>query len=289
MSLKTIIVYACFFAMVIFNSVNFSQAEEPVMVNRDIKEIDLNLKENEAAFSFLELASGESTLIQSEGKTVLINTGAEEARNELKMHMDIFQINVIDYLFITNFSDFHTGNVQWLVENIGVKNIVVAAGIEQQIKELLRGNDVNILSAKEGSNFVPTTNLKCKILFSENNEGRLALSISYGKINMLYMGISDEEVEKTLTEKYDLKAQILKVGYFGSSKGTSQSFLESVDPQIAVVFDKREKQPSADVMERLQAGWVDIFQPNKQGIVLIKCTKDNYDVTIIPTREEENL
>jgi competence protein ComEC len=290
-SLKAIVLYGFFFAMVFLNTV--PEKQDTQMVIRNIKEIDLNLQDDEAAFSFLELSSGESTLIQnSTGSTILLNTGAEEARHELKMHIEIFKIDTIDHLFITNFSEFHIGNLKWLIDEVDVKNIIVAAGMEQQVKKLLGDSSVKITPVQPGNKIVPFHDSVFHILYTGNNEnnGALALSILYGKTTFLYMGISDESVEKWLVEKYDLNAtQILKVGYFGSEEGTTQLFLEKVDPQVAIIFDKRDKMPSQDVMERLQSWWVDIFQPNNQGITLIKCTLDNYEVTIIPTREEKNI
>jgi competence protein ComEC len=292
-SLKSLIGYAIFFAIIIFNSGPFTEDEDFVMANRNIEEIDLNLRDNEAVFSFLELSSGESTLIQnSAGKTVLLNTGAKESRDEIQMHMDIFKIKSIDYLILTNLSEYHTGNVSWLVDEIGVKKIVVASGMESRVKELLGNKNSEIITVSEGSKITPFENLTFQFLYSGTNvnDGALALSMLYGKINILYMGISDASIEKMLAKKYDLKnTQILKVGYFGSEEGTSQQFLESVDPQVAIIFTKRNKLPSQEVMERLEGYWIDVFQPNNQGIVLIKCTKEYYDVTIIPTREEKPI
>jgi competence protein ComEC len=258
---------------------------------RDIKEIELNLSEDEAAFSFLELTSGEASLIQdAKGNTILLNTGGEGAREHLKGQLEIFNINSIDYLFITNFSEFHTGNLEWLFGEVKIKKLLVAEQMVMTMKDNVTiPNEVKIVPVRTGSVYHPFNNLEINVLYSDmkDEEGSLALSISYGKTKIIYMGVSDKRIEEVLLMNSKIKAQILKVGFFGSEKGTSQQFLDTVDPQIAILFNKNGEMPSQDVMERLQEAWIDIFQPNKQGIILVKCTTENYEVVIVPTKAEQ--
>ncbi|MCA1320712.1 hypothetical protein LC085_12395 [Bacillus tianshenii] len=69
----------------------------------DVEKIDLQLDEEEIAFTFLDLPNGECTIIQtSEGENILINTGSPESEDELLHYLKIYGIDEISDLIITS-------------------------------------------------------------------------------------------------------------------------------------------------------------------------------------------
>ena len=75
---------------------------------------------------------------------------------------------------------------------------------------------------------------------------------------MLLTGDIEEIAEKQILEEYKnsniLKSTILKVAHHGSKSSSTQSFLEKVQPKIALIGvgkDNTFGHPSEDVIERL--------------------------------------
>ncbi|WP_218970569.1 ComEC/Rec2 family competence protein [Alkalihalobacterium alkalinitrilicum] len=245
-------------------------------------EVEFSLDKDEIAFTYFNLPSGEATLIQSgQGGTVLINTGAPSSQIELARKLHMYHVEEIDSLIVTNYKEEYSGNIEWLADHYQISTIIVPANVKENIKEsLVRGTE-KLKGWGEGEKHEILSNLEAEVLFaggSEEIDEGLVLLFSYGDHRTLYMGIANSEVEELLMSKYELKSTILKVGDFGSAYGTSQQFLEKVDPQVAILFSLEGKRPSEYVLERLQETWIDVYQTNKIGTVSIKCTPENYEI-----------
>ncbi|WP_209122626.1 ComEC/Rec2 family competence protein [Alkalihalobacillus sp. BA299] len=262
-----------------------------VVNTTDQLEVEFSLEKDEIAFTYFDLPSGEATLIQSgQGGTVLINTGHPSSQVELAKKLHMYHVDDIDSLIITNHSEEYSGNIQWLADHYQISSIIVPQAVKGALEDnLIRGKE-KLTGWKEGEIHEILPGLKTEVLFtggSNDYEAGLVLLFSYGEHRTLYMGIANAEVEELLTSKYDLKSTILKVGDFGSSYGTSQQFLEKVDPQVAILFTLKGKRPSEYVLERLQETWIDVYQTNKMGAVSIKCTPENYEIWTVRASKQD--
>ncbi|WNF38064.1 MBL fold metallo-hydrolase [Bacillaceae bacterium IKA-2] len=270
----------------------FSMLATHVLADKEILEVDLNLEEQDLAYTFFELSNGESTLIQSgKGQTILIDTGSLESQEELEERLEMFHVDLIDTVIITNPTDEYTGNLQWIINNFQVKTIIVSEVIKEQLISFHHLNDKEVIGWKKGDKTELIPFLKTEVFYVEernlDDKGALVTLFSYGKQKLLFMGIADAQVEKELVESYPLKSTILKVADFGSEKGTTQRFLEEVDPQVAILFKKIGTPVSELVIERLQETWIDIYQTNRLGTVSIKCHNDDYEILTVRSQEEE--
>lgn len=269
----------------------------PLMVNKafaekEILEIDLNLEEQDLAYTFFDLSHGESTLIQSgKGQTILIDTGSLKSQAELEERLNMFDVDLIDTVIITNQTEEYTGNLQWLINNYRVKTIIVPEIIRAQLITVHQLSDKEVVGWKKGDKTELIPFLKTEVIYVEErnteDKGALVILFSYGKQTLLFMGIANKQVEEQLVDSYRLKSTILKVADFGSEKGTTQRFLNEVDPQVAILFKKNGTAASKLVLERLQETWIDIYQTNRLGTVSIKCHNDDYEILIVRIQAEE--
>ena len=253
--------------------------------------IDLNLSENEVAYTYFDLTSGEATLIQS-GKdgNVLIGTGEKSSEQELAKRLKMFHVDTIDSLVIINNQPEYIGNLEWILNHFTVRNIFVPSEIEKEItKRFMLENGV-VVGWSNGDKQEILPGLFTEVLYAGEHgafETGFVLSFMYGDQRTLYMGVADEEMERNLIEDFYLKSAILKVAEFGSPLGTSKAFLEEVDPQVAILFQKEGSLPSETVLERLQETWIDIYQTNKNGTVTIKFTESDYEILTVHLDEQQ--
>jgi competence protein ComEC len=256
-------------------------------VESNIEQINVALEPGELSISFLELPSGESTLIQDyNGKKVLINTGGAQSKSHFSQQLDIFNVSEIDQLILTDIGNDHTGNLEWLLQEFSVKNVLIAESVKDTVMKQFSISSDSLTVVAEHTQLKVLPDLSMDVLYVEKrpemNQGGLALSFQFGDNKLMYMGVSSVEAEEHIIENHSVKSHILKVGRFGNESGTTQRFLEKIDPQIAVLFNKNGSMPSQEVMERLQEGWIDIYQPYRQGIVLLRCNKTSYEVINVP-------
>lgn len=256
----------------------------------DIKSIDLQLGDGEVAITFLNLPDGEATLIQNEDNSILINTGGRESKSELKKLLGIYNVKNLHTIFLTNDGQSYIGNLSWLVDKYHVKNIISSETIQTK---LCQSTDENASYCflmekldKKKDEILP--GLKVKLL-SEAVDGRLNLLLSFGQHHVVYLGYDDEKKEEQLSEQELPQATILKVSNFGEEPSINSNFLTKIDPQMAVIFHRKNHSPSENVLSKLQMEWMDLYQTSQIGCVTVKMSAKSYDVfTFLPKENKPN-
>ncbi|MFD1738518.1 ComEC/Rec2 family competence protein [Bacillus salitolerans] len=244
-----------------------------------IEKINLKLLDEELAITFFNLSEGEATLIQNNnGEAVLVNTGNQFSQNELIKFLKLYGVSTINKIIITKMAPDYAGNVDFLCKLFGVKNIIVPhTETNQNISYPARLN-----YWEEGRIDELFPGVTTKVLQVIDSENAMNVSMKYGKHRFLFMSVASKSLEDELIKKTELKdVNILKVAEFASNNGTSQKLLEAVDPQVAIIFNKTNLYPSADVLERLQGTWIDIYYTRQFGNITIKSNKERYEVITI--------
>jgi beta-lactamase superfamily II metal-dependent hydrolase len=243
----------------------------------DVENIDLQLDEEEIAFTFLDLPNGESTIIQnSEGENILINTGAPESEDELRHYLKIYGVDEISGLIITSPDSEYTGNLKYLLDNIAIDKVI----LPRSMSDAKLGIETDWWGKGTKSELVQDLNVQ--VLnedYSKKKHLGMDLLFEYNETYLLYMTSADKEVENRLLQQHNLSVvNIIKVGDFGNDTGTSKKFLNACDPQAAVVFHKETTQGKSLVLERLQETWLDLYLTSQKGNVTIKMKEGDYHV-----------
>ncbi|MGM7701650.1 ComEC/Rec2 family competence protein [Pseudalkalibacillus sp. Hm43] len=293
---KPLILFSLFLLMLVLSIIPVK--DEPVlfMMNETkgnaIKELNLNLDSKDVAISFLELKSGESTLLQdSTGKSGLINTGSGQSKSQFKQQMKIFKVQQIDTLVLTNIGKQFTGNLDWLLEQKKVKTIVIAEDIREELAANHDLTDVEIKSLKKGDRFTMLDKIQLEVAYIESrpeyNVGGLALVMNYGEHRFLYMGVSNKDADMAIVKNGPLDISLLKVGGFGHYFGTNKALLKHTNPQVAIIFKREGYTASDEVLNRLDDQWVEVLKPSEEGIVMVKCNEHTYEITQVPLTTPE--
>ena len=189
----------------------------------------------------------------------------------------MYGISKIKSIIITKVDQEYTSNFKWLTDHF--KETTIITGYHSQpllegekIQTWKTGDQIKILPGLELNIIQESTN-------KDSSSSGMDLLFSFGEHKLLYMTSSNKMIEKSILNEYDLSSvNILKIGDFASSTGTSQRFLEHVDPQVAVIFQKKGALPSQDVIERLQETWIDIYLTKQFGNISLKCTNKDYEI-----------
>lgn len=239
---------------------------------------------------FIDVGQGDSILIQVNSKNLLIDSGPSTSKDKLLKYINSLKISKFDYIIATHPHEDHIGNMSYIIDNFEVLNFYApkissnTKAFETMIESLVMKDlkikvlKPNIKSIDLGENtkvdvFSPISNE-----YENLNNFSSIIKISYGTTSFLFTGDSEELSEKeVLTQGYDLKSDVLKVGHHGSSSSTSKRFLDAVDPYIAVISvgkDNSYGHPSQEVLSRLKD--LTIYQTDLDGNILIK--SDGYSL-----------
>lgn len=204
---------------------------------------------------FIDVGQGDSTLIITPtNKKILIDSGGAETGNFDVGKSTLFPylldrgITSLDYICISHFDSDHCDGFKYLLENMKIKNIILAKQYDstsnfEEIMELVAKKRVNIIKVEGGDILQIDKFLKFKIfspptnLTDDINDNSIVMKLEYKNFSCLFTGDISQEIEETLIKEYgaDLKSTVLKVAHHGSKTSSATEFIDTVKPKIALI------------------------------------------------------
>ena len=248
----------------------------------------------ELKINFIDVGQGDSCLITTpQNKKVIVDSGGSESydvgKNVLLPYLLDKRITKIDYIMISHFDTDHCKGFEYVLENIKVKNVIISKQCEtsenfKQIMKIIRKKRINLIIVQKGSKIKIDNFTTVDILSpqSENiadnmNDNSIVAKFEAYNFSILFTGDASEKIEKELIkEKINLKSDILKVSHHGSKTGTSEEFLKSVKPKIALIGvgeNNKFGHPTKDVIKRLTENKIKIYRTDTDGEIRIKIKK----------------
>ncbi len=239
----------------------------------------------ELKINFIDVGQGDCTLLRNKGTTLMIDTGGNANSDydggEKILHRYLLYNNItkLDYMMLSHFDADHCQNGIFLLKNMKIKNLIIAKQPEtsqlyEEITGIAKAKNINIIYVQKGD-ALNIKNLKLQIMhpsdnfITENplNNNAIVCKITYYNFKLLFTGDIEKPAEEALINE-DLKADLLKVGHHGSKTSTTQSFLDKVNPKIALIGvgeNNKFGHPNKDVIERLQSKNIKIFRTDQNG------------------------
>ena len=206
----------------------------------------LNL-ENNMVTHFIDVGQGDCILIQVNSKNLLIDSGTSDSKEKLVRYLKNNNITKLDYIVATHPHDDHIGGMSSIIKTFQVdkfyapKITATSQAFEDMIIALKRKNlKINIAKPNVLLDLGPNTS--CVMLspnktnYKDINNYSCAIKVSYKNSTYLFTGDIEKLAEEELLDNhYNLKAQVLKVAHHGSNSSSSEEFLNSVSPEIAII------------------------------------------------------
>lgn len=156
-------------------------------------------------------------------------------------------------------------------------SLCLSAGVQATAGEGEWSRGVGCITAGEGLGvgvLAPDTDLQNKKIDNLNNSS-IVLLLTFGETSMLLTGDAAFEEEPEILSNFAEPIDVLKIAHHGSVTSTSQSFLDIVKPQYAVLSvgaDNDYGHPAVATLERLLIRGIKIFRTDLDGDILITST-----------------
>ena len=231
--------------------------------------------------SFFDVGQGDSALIQADGKSMLIDAGPDESADRLLSYLSDSGIKQIDILVGTHPHEDHIGGIDDVLGKYSVGSIWMpkAAAETQTFEDLLlaiQDKGLKITAPAPGATYT-LGNGKITVLapnsqtYDDLNNYSIVFRLDYGNNSFLFTGDAEELAEnEILQSKHLIDADVLKVGHHGSNTATSQSFLDAITPNWAVIScgkDNTYGHPHAETLVRLQTAGATILRTDLDGTI----------------------
>lgn len=188
------------------------------------------------------------------------------------------------------------------MKNIKIKNIIIGKQYEssenyQEFLKIVNDKKINVYVVQKGKRINIEKGLYIDILWPNEkdmivdnwiNNNSLVFKLVYKDFSIMFTGDIEEEAEKAILEQYSnninkLQANILKIAHHGSKTSTTDDFLKTVSPKIALIgVGKNNKfgHPNEQVIERLKANKVKIYRTDEDGETNIVVNRNGEIVNI---------
>jgi len=115
---------------------------------------------------------------------------------------------------------------------------------------------------------------------SDLNETVLVELLQSQNAQILFTGDADTKIEDYLLQRYNLNIDVLKVAHHGSKFASSEEFLKSILPKVAVIEVGKNSygHPTPEALSRLALVGAQIFRTDKDG--MIKLIIENSKINI---------
>ena len=263
-----------------------------------------NLTNNNLKVDFLDVGQGDAIFIETpQLHQILIDGGPGLAVLEKLQKFMPFYDRTIDVIILTHPDKDHIEGLLEVLKRYKIDYILWTGikrntfGYQEWIKILDRAEKINktkiitdILNKqiKVGNVFItllyPLEDLTGNNIKNTSNDTSIVSKLIFGKNTFLFTGDISSKAEKELVSKgINLKSDVLKVAHHGSKYSSSNEFLASVKPNIAVISVGKNSygHPTAETLQRLENFGIKVLRTDKDDDIEIMSDGNNllYSVT----------
>jgi len=243
------------------------------------------------------VGQGDSILIKTSSRNVLIDGGPGEAGSTLLNYLNTYQVSKIDLLFATHPHEDHIGGlIPVLQSSIPIQDIVYngykyTTQIFNIWKTLALTHNLTIAYRNQVYSLTPTINFTVisptnSHQFSDLNANSIVLRFQVSNTSIMLTGDATTDTEQSmLASGLTLQSQVLRVGHHGSSYSTSQAFLNAVNPIYGVIsagINNSYGHPAQQTLDRLSNDNVITYGTYKDGTIVFQLNSPAQTPVVIP-------
>lgn len=235
---------------------------------------------DECRVTVLDVGQGQCILLQSEGKTFVVDCGgdsdtkaADTAANAL-MSQGVFKI---DGLVLTHYDRDHAAGASYLLSRVPADVLYLPDCADDDGTSASLCDEVPKLAVTELTSLT-FGNSKITLIPSNrqisDNESGLCVLFQTENCDILITGDRSTEGEQALMDMIELpQLDVLVVGHHGSKYSTAQQLIDQTRPKIAVIsvgLDNSYGHPAQEVLDRLNKAGCVIFRTDLNGKVIYR-------------------
>lgn len=232
---------------------------------------------------FIDVGQGDSTLIECDGEYMLIDAGPNDQGLELWDYLQKQGATHLKYAVGTHPDADHIGGLDVILYRCDVDTVMMPdvsndTRTYDDVVQTIFNKNLKRISPSVGSTYTLGTATFTIVApnkdygTDDTNDWSIGILLQNGNDRFLFVGDAEKEAEHDMVMNgIDLHADVYKVAHHGSSTGTTQEFLDSVNPSYAVIScgkGNKYGHPHEQVLRRLKEAGVKVFRTDEQGTVI---------------------
>lgn len=237
---------------------------------------------DECRVTALDVGQGQAILLQSEGRTFLIDCGGDRAMESADIAAQTVLSQGIDHLdgiILTHYDADHAGGVPYLLSRLDADAVFLpdiedAAAIGNEIRDRTKGHTITVSEDILLHYGNTTITIFAPELRNFGNESSLCVLFQTENCDILITGDRGELGEMLLLHRADLpELELLIAGHHGSRYATGEQLLTDTSPEYVFISAGRNNRyghPSPVLLRRLEAFGCTVFRTDQQGTIIFR-------------------
>ncbi len=241
-----------------------------------------DLGDGKAYFHFIDVGQGDSTLITSGEKGVVIDTGSASEGDTVIEYISRY-VHEVEYLILTHPHEDHMGSAAQLLSEVEVKNVIMPDAYSDsayfsRFLDVVEEKEINVIEAVPGDVYLIgemtiTILAPLKDSYENVNNYSIVARVDVGETSALFTGDAEAEVETALLRQYtaELDCDLFHAGHHGSSTSNTAEFVAAAAPSAAVIScgkDNSYGHPHRETLETFETFHVQVFRTDLSGSMI---------------------
>lgn len=236
---------------------------------------------DQCRMTVLDVGQGQCILLQSSGKTYLVDCGGSYDRDaadlaaQTLMSQGIFRL---DGIILTHYDADHSGGVPYLLSRMPVDILFLPPGgtesnIGIQLRQQAEGKTVLVEENLVLEYADTTMTIFAPVIADSGNESSLAVLFQAGNCDILITGDRSGFGERMLLRQMEIpELEILVAGHHGSKTSTCEELLAATRPSIVAISvgENAYGHPSQEVLTRLEEYGCLVYRTDRDGNLIFR-------------------
>lgn len=255
------------------------------------------VKQGDLEVHFLDVGQGDSSLIITpDGSTILVDASTSTHGEKIVSYLKKAGITTIDHVVATHAHADHIGGMVDVLQNFDI-GTVYDSGVSHTSQtyldylEYIDQQNINFVVPEEGDSLISNDDYNLSGEFinvgdvdEDLNNSSIAFQLTYKESTFTFTGDAESQVEQDMVQEGNLQdTDVYKVAHHGSNTSSSDTFIESIDPEYAVFSygeDNSYGHPHSNVVEKLQSRNVELYSTAVQGDIVFTTDGYSYDINV---------
>lgn len=243
---------------------------------------------------FIDVGQGDCTLITCGGEAMLVDSGERDDGDTVINYIKKLGVKSFKYIIVTHPHTDHMGEMPDILKAFKTQYFIMPKVPDSMVPTIMRYEKMLKQVKAQGLSVTWSSDASYKLGSAEvrtftpkqlqedlNNYSTLVKVTCAGRSVLITGDCEAAEEKDIMSQKFDLKSDILKIAHHGSFAASSYEFLETVVPEYAVIScgkDNDYGHPHDSAMKRIRKKVKNIYITKDNGTVVFDCSASGIKV-----------